>query len=719
MGHSILAIEGTRNGQTFACSGSSCNVPLVEGANNLTFWAFSSFTDTSLMGTWSAKVDTQQPTITGTLTGTAGSNGWYTGPVTLNGAASDSIPGSGLASFTCTLDGTPLSSCASIPVNGDGMHTLSLTARDQAGNVRTLTQNASIDSQNPVLAASISGTGGSNDWYTEAALNASASDPAPGSGLSVFEYNLDNSSWTPFPSAGTLTLPEGNHTIDLRAVDQAGLTATSSRSFLLDRVIPSIAIHASGTVGIENWYTTPLSISASAADETSGMAVFEYSLNNDVWTAYSGSLLLEDGIHTLSFWAEDQAGLGTQEDRNYKVDSRPPQIAGSISGTPGEDGWFISNVTLSASASDPAPGSGIDAFNYILNEDSETSYSEALNLSDGQHTVQLHARDKAGLTYSLEESVKVDTLLPSLQVDTTLPAWVKNTVTLSGTASDEGSGLSSVDISLDGGSTWQALESADSWSYIWNTLNSSSGMQEILLRTRDHAGLVFQQSLKTGVDNRPPSVNLPAAWFQWDTVTLDVWDDHSGLTEVLVEISDPEGRWPSRIIQLDEAQFPLQFTWDRRFGDGTKAPAGTYDLKLTATDQLGHSTIGTASIKVLLTILPPGPTSTPQPPARPTFTPTATFIPTASPTVVSTQTSVVWTLALPLSRTRSRHPRLELSLHCGSLLHRTMWRIGLSLYLGRFPVHRRAQLRSAPWMKLLQMQPLRSLASYGAQQPRQ
>jgi hypothetical protein len=545
-GYSILAIEGTRNGQTFACSGASCNMPLVEGVNNLTFWAFSSFTDTSLMGTWSAKVDTQQPAISGSLSGPAGSNGWYTGSVTFSGTASDST--SGLASFTCTLDGSPLSSCASIPVNGDGMHTLSLTARDQAGNVRTLTQTASIDSQNPVLAASIGGTRGSNDWYTEAELNASASDPGPGSGLSVFEYNLDNSSWTPFPSTGMLTLPEGNHTIDLRAVDQAGLTTTSSRSFLLDRVVPSIAIHASGTLGTENWYTTPLSISASAADETSGMAVFEYSLDNDVWTAYSGSLYLEDGIHTLSFWAEDQAGLGAQVDRSYRVDSRPPQIAGSLSGTPGENGWFISNVSLTASASDPAPGSGIDAFSYIVDEDPGTPYSEALNLSDGQHLVQLHARDKAGLTYSLAESVKVDTLLPSLQIDTTLPAWVKDTVTLHGSSSDEGSGVSGVDISFDGGSTWQVLENPDSWSYAWNTANSSSGIKEILFRARDHAALAFQQSLKTGVDNKFPSVNLPATWFQWDTVTLEVWDEHSGLSDVLLEIRDPEGRWPSRVI---------------------------------------------------------------------------------------------------------------------------------------------------------------------------
>jgi hypothetical protein len=78
------------------------------------------------------------------------------------------------------------------------------------------------------------------------------------------------------------------------------------------------------------------------------------------------------------------------------------------------------------------------------------------------------------------------------------------------------------------------------------------------------------------VDNSPPKVSLPDSWFQWDAVALDVWDNDSGLSEVRVEISDPEGRWKARKIDLDPNDFPLNFKWDRYFGDGTVAPLGTY-----------------------------------------------------------------------------------------------------------------------------------------------
>ncbi len=52
-GYSILAVEGSLNGQTFACSGTSCDVPLNEGNNDFTFWALLSYGDSSEMGTLS------------------------------------------------------------------------------------------------------------------------------------------------------------------------------------------------------------------------------------------------------------------------------------------------------------------------------------------------------------------------------------------------------------------------------------------------------------------------------------------------------------------------------------------------------------------------------------------------------------------------------------------------------------------------------------------
>ena len=644
-GYNIIAIEGSLNGQNFACANSSCSVPLNEGDNNFAYWALSSWGDSSTMGTLTAKVDSQLPNITGTFTGTSGSNGWYLSPISFNGNAFDIT--SGLASFTCSLDGAALGLCSSITVNNEGIHTLVLTARDNAGNTRTLTQNTSVDTQNPMLSAALNGTLSSNNWYTSAKLNASASDATPGSGLSAFQYNLDNSSWIIFPSSGVLNLPDGKHTLDVRAIDNAGRTALASKPFWLDSVAPTLTLDPMGTLGANNWYITNLDVTASASDDTSGMDVFDYSLDNNAWATYSAPLTIADGSHNLSFWAQDSAGLVTQVNRTYKVDTQPPQIAGSLGGILGTNGWYTSDVRLSASASDPTPGSGVDTFTYILDGSTETTYTNDLILSDGQHTVEFNAQDKAGLIYSMQQSVKVDTIYPSLNIQTTLPNWIKESVILNGTSDDKGSGLSKVEISIDDGQTWQPVVGLTSWNYTWNTTVGSNGIHEVIVRATDNAGLTTRQTLTVGVDNRGPKINLPDSWYQWDTVTVDVWDNLSGLSRAYIEISDPEQRWPKRVISLDPKNFPLEFKWDRRFGDDTIAPLGTYDLKVIAFDHLDNIARKGASVKILLSILPAGPTSTPQPYSRDEATETSfayTATPVLSPLV--TQSAVVSTFGI-------------------------------------------------------------------------
>ena len=118
------------------------------------------------------------------------------------------------------------------------------------------------------------------------------------------------------------------------------------------------------------------------------------------------------------------------------------------------------------------------------------------------------------------------------------------------------------------------------------------------------------ETVSIGVDNFAPIISLPDAWFQWDTVSLDVWDKESGLSEVYVEIIDPKGRWPNRVIQLDPKQFPLSFKWDRRFGDYTIAKTGTYDVKIVAFDNVGNKADIDARICILIGALPSGPIAT-------------------------------------------------------------------------------------------------------------
>src|SRR6185295_8261561 len=83
-------------------------------------------------------------------------------------------------------------------------------------------------------------------------------------------------------------------------------------------------------------------------------------------------------------------------------------------------------------------------------------------------------------------------------------------------------------------------------------------------------------------------------------------------------------------------QFPLGFKWDRRFGDNTIADAGTYDVKVTALDSVGNTADKNASIRILLDILPAGPTTTPQPTSAPAIsTPVNTVTAILSPTATN------------------------------------------------------------------------------------
>jgi hypothetical protein len=366
----------------------------------------------------------------------------------------------------------------------------------------------------------------------------------------------------------------------------------------------------------------------------------EYSLDDGAWLPYTSTLDLPDGIHDISFWAVDEAGLVSQINKTYQIDTRNPGIEGTLSGVSGKNGWFTSDVAVSASAFDPQPGSDIDTFTYALDGSAETSYTTPLQITDGQHSIQLDARDKAGLSYRVEQTVNVDTIAPTLNIQTTLPDWVKETTTLEGMATDTGSGLSGVEISTDGGQNWQPVTDPTSWNYRWDTSKDPNGSLEVMVRATDMAGLSATQTVRTGVDNKAPTISLPDSWLQWDTVTLDVQEEHSGLSEAHLEISDPQGRWPARIIALDGATFPMQFKWDRRFADGTTAPDGKYDVKVVAVDKLGNSSSKNALVTILLN-LPPGPTATTIPTYQPSTTPTVSYTAAATATAkpVNTATS--------------------------------------------------------------------------------
>src|SRR5436309_14801375 len=125
----------------------------------------------------------------------------------------------------------------------------------------------------------------------------------------------------------------------------------------------------------------------------------------------------------------------------------PPASAGSVSGTTGANGWFVSNVTVSMSATDAL--GGVDRITYRIDGRNWSTYAGPFVLTDGQHHVEYLAADLAGLTEAVRSlAISVDTAPPRSVVDISgqsrANGWFVSNVTVVLNATDAPSGVASL-----------------------------------------------------------------------------------------------------------------------------------------------------------------------------------------------------------------------------------------------------------------------------------
>lgn len=151
-------------------------------------------------------VDPSPPTVEATLTGTSGSNGWYTSDVDVSWTVTDP------ESPASIVDG-----CAAATAGG-GTHTYSCTAQS-AGGSTTKDVTVRVDSQDPTL--TFSGNQGSYDLTDTVDITCTATDD--GSGIDTADC--------PEAHGPAYTFGIGSHTLNASATDLAGNQATDSTTF--------------------------------------------------------------------------------------------------------------------------------------------------------------------------------------------------------------------------------------------------------------------------------------------------------------------------------------------------------------------------------------------------------------------------------------------------------------------------------------------------------
>ncbi len=376
--------------------------------------------------------------------------------------------------------------------------------------------------------------------------------------------NMVSGAWsltlTPSEAAA---LPDGAYTVtaSLYSSTYTPLGATTAQVTVDETapVIASIAQSASGT-----WTNvTSDTITVSASDGGTGLAsvsIYDGTTSLGAATLTSGAYTytatgLADGAHTLTAVATDVAGNTSTSTLSAvdKVDHTAP-IIGSIAKSAPTTAWTSTTLdTITVTASDAA-----STVTSVAIYDGTTSLGAATlssgawtyttgSLTDGVHTFTAVATDSAGntSTSTLSALDHVDKTAPTIGTPTQsqTAAWTTtraDTITVS--ASDSGSGVASVEIYYDGGSSGAAVLTSGAWTYTATSL--TGGAHTFTAVATDNAGNTSTASpgVVDQVDYTAPTISAitqsvtdgPPSTVTSDTITVTAGDLVSTVASVAI-----------------------------------------------------------------------------------------------------------------------------------------------------------------------------------------
>ncbi|GEM_PF-979834 len=228
-------------------------------------------------------------------------------------------------------------------------------------------------------------------WQTGEVITVSATVQDFGSGLDVTRgsilldgqeqaasFSHPEDPWQSQTLQAVLTgLADGEHTLRFRVADKAGYVQESAvYTVAVDASPPSVTATTSLT-GPSGWVSQTVTVTLSGEDATSGMAGIAYVLDDAPFVMYRAPFsLTQEGLHTIRYWAQDQAGNFSFSQWAYVgIDYSPPQVGLSL--------YPISPERARVVWSGEDPLSGVVAYELEVQRDGG-EWSALASASEGQ-----------------------------------------------------------------------------------------------------------------------------------------------------------------------------------------------------------------------------------------------------------------------------------------------------------------------------------------------
>lgn len=377
------------------------------------------------------------------------------------------FPLNGTTGWYGTIDTTSLA---------EGDQEFIVRTTDKAGNISVgSTQNFVVDRNNPVItvngyegtvyrsaAFSIDGTT-SDTLFLSDGNTITVTAAHTGSVVDLSGYPLTEtgtglshnwSQWIPIDDG------DGEYSVEITASDAVGRTSTTTRTVIADTTPPTFTVTNVASDGSTQVDSSSYTVTGTAFDASSGVALVEYSLDytddgndaNDLWVPATGttswSVPLSDLADTLTqtfaVRATDNAGTTSAVDaRTFIVDLASPNIAVTGGNTGISLTYLNENIVLNGTASDTNGLSGTAGVTvtYSLDGGPDTPlltdtvddgvWSTTLSvgaLGDGEYLFTITATDVVGKTMEFTRTVRLDRVIPTAEYTSLTPVIGTNTV---------------------------------------------------------------------------------------------------------------------------------------------------------------------------------------------------------------------------------------------------------------------------------------------------